>query len=133
MLGTGGTSCFFPGAVRPGDGDRKVRSVIELTLGDLVSLEFFPRSRPPTGDDSEEARRWALLDGASATFVSVAGCARKAAAAAADDSDGAGLLLPRMYADAAAMAASGATVSFVRAGYRKAISKLFAKGLMANS
>lgn len=117
MLGTGGTSCFLLGAVRAGDGDRKVRSVIELMLGVLDSLGFFPRSRPPIGDDSEEARRWTLLDGASATFVSGAGCARKAAAAAADDNDGAGLLLPRMYADAAAMAASGAAVSFVRGGY----------------
>lgn len=117
MLGTGGTSCFLLEAVRPGDGDRKVRSVIELTLGVLESLEVFPRSRP-IGDDSEEARRWTLLDGASATFVSVAGCARKAAAAAADDNDGAGLLLPRMYADAAAMAASGAAVCFVRGGCR---------------
>lgn len=95
MLGTGGTSCFLFGAARPGDGDRKVRSLIELTLGVLDSLLFLPRSRP-TGDDSEEARRWTLLDGASATFVSVVGCARKAAAAAADDNDWAGLLLPRM-------------------------------------
>lgn len=126
MLGTGGTSCFLVEAARPGDGDRKVRSVIELTLGVLDSLEVFPRSRPPIGDDSEEARRWTLLDGASATFVSGAGCARKAAAAAADDNDGAGLLLPRMYADAAAMAASGAAVSLVRGGY-SLFSKLFRK------
>lgn len=113
MLGIGGTSCFLRG-VRPGDGDRNVRSLIELTLGLLCCLLFLPRSRL-AGDDNEEVRRCVLLEEISATFVGALGCARKAAAAAAEDNDGAGL--PRMKADAAAVVALRSAVSFVR-GYR---------------
>jgi hypothetical protein len=66
------------------------------------------------------------LEDISATFVGVDGCVRKAAAAAADDNDWAGL--PRMKADAAAVVASRSAVSFVR-GYNM-ISKLSAYRLM---
>lgn len=112
MLGIGGTSCF-PRGVRPGDGDRRnVRSLMELTLGLLCCL-LLPRSRP-AGDDTEEVRRWLLFEEISATFVGALGCARKAAAAAAEDRDDDGVGLPRMKADAAADAALGSAVSFVR-------------------
>lgn len=85
---------------------------MELTLGLLCSL-LLPRSRP-MGDDSEAVRRWLLFEETCATFVGGLGCARKAAAAAAEDRDDDGAGLPRMKADAAAVAALGSAVSFVR-------------------
>jgi hypothetical protein len=112
MLGTGGTSCLPRGVRPPGDGDRNVRSLMEPTLGLLCSLPL-PRSRP-AGEDSDEARRCTLFEGTSATFVGGLDCARKAAAAAAEDNEGWAVEWPRMKADAAAVAAVGSAVSFVR-------------------
>lgn len=90
---------------------RKVRSIIEPTLGDLVS------SRRPLTLPVRELREGllllALFDCTSATFVGVIGRALRAAAAAAEDKDE---LESRrlMNTAAAAVAASGSAVSLVK-------------------
>lgn len=109
-LGTGGASCGTGAGLRPGEGDLKVRSVIELALGDLWSCF-------PWRDRSGLLVREALLlrarfDWTSATLVGVVGRALRAAAAAADDNEFEGSL--RMKAEAAAVAAFGFAVSLVR-------------------
>lgn len=113
--GTGGTSRSLGAGLRPGEGVRKVRSIIEPTLGVLVS------SRPPLTLPVREVREGlllcALFDCTSATFVGVIGRALRAAAAAAEDKDE---VESRrlMNTAAAAVAALGFAVSLVR-GYRK--------------
>ncbi|GAO14505.1 hypothetical protein UVI_02032160 [Ustilaginoidea virens] len=84
MAGTGGT-CSLGAELRAGEGVRKVRSIIEPTLGVLVS------SRRPLELPAKELTEGLLLiarfDCTSATFVGVIGRALRAAAAAAEDKD----------------------------------------------
>ncbi len=113
MFGTGGTLRSLGIGLRPpGDGDRKVRSIMEPTLG--VRRSWLPgeRSLPPGMEATEGLLRTARLDWTSATLVGVMGRARNAAAAAADDSEA--LEPRRMNAEAAAVAALGSAVSLVR-------------------
>jgi hypothetical protein len=115
MTGTGGTSCC-PGAglLPPGDGDRKVRSVMEPLLGVLRrSLDGVLLSRLPA-EDTEPLLRRARLDGTSATLMGVVGRALRAAAAAAEDRVVVVAGSLRMKADVAAVAAFGLAVSLVR-------------------
>jgi hypothetical protein len=111
IAGTGGASCgrAWP---RPGEGDRNVRSVKEPVLGDLCKPGL-PLSRLAV-DDTEGLRRATRLDWTSATLVGVIGRALRAAAAAADESEGGADWSRRMKAEAAAVAAFGFAVSLVR-------------------
>merc|ERR1719160_164377 len=113
-LGTGGTStCRGVGLRPPGEGLRNVRSVMEPVLGDLRRSVERLWGRPRLAvDETEALRRMDRFDWASATFVGVVGRALRAAAAAADDNDVDDSR--RMNADAAAVAAFGFAVSFVR-------------------
>lgn len=104
--------------MRPGEGDLKVRSVIELALGDLWSC--FPWRDRSGLLVIEALLRRARFDWTSATLVGVVGRALSAAAAAADDNEFEGSL--RMKAEAAAVAAFGFAVSLVRG---------FSRGMLA--
>lgn len=89
-----------------------MRSVIDPVLGVLrICLPPPPRSWLLV-EVTEALLRATRLDGASATFVGVIGRALRAAAAAADERVVEGSR--RMKADAAAVAALGLAVSFVR-------------------
>lgn len=112
-LGTGGTSRGFGAGLRPGDGERNVRSIIEPTLGVLVSSR---RRLPfrPCADERDGLRLKALFDCTSDTTVGLIGRALSAAAAAADERDGVWLLSRLANAEAAAVAAFALAVSFVR-------------------
>lgn len=112
-LGTGGASRGLGAGLRPGDGDRNVRSIIEPTLGVLVSSRRRLPSRPGA-DERDGLRRKALLDCTSDTIVGLIGRARRAAAAAAEERDGVWLFSPRANAEAAAVAALALAVSFVK-------------------
>jgi hypothetical protein len=81
-------------------------------LGDLCRPGL-PLSRLPV-DDSDGLRRATRLDWTSATLVGVMGRALKAAAAAADESEGGADWSRRMKAEAAAVAAFGFAVCLVR-------------------
>lgn len=111
ILGTGGTSWACGAATRAGEGegDRKVRSVIELALGDRCSSRLL-LSRLPV-DETEALLRATLFDCTCDTLVGVVGRAFRAAAAAADDRDGVDSRLRK--AEAAAVAALGLAVSRV--------------------
>lgn len=110
-LGTGGTWPSRRAGERCGDGERKVRSIMEPTLGLLWRSHTGSLSRLAC-DDADGLLRWARLVCTSATLVGVCGRARRAAAAAADESEA--LESRRIKADAAAVAALGLAVSLVR-------------------
>lgn len=105
--GNGGSSSFVCEGVRPGDGSRNVRSVIEP--------ELLRRSKPfrPAGSlvlDPMEPRRCVRFVCTSATFVGVVVWERSAAAAAADDSFVLAFWLARKAWTAAVLAVEDAGV-----------------------
>lgn len=90
-----------------------MRSVIEPVLGVLCNLPPAPRSWLRV-ELTEALLRAVRRDGASATLVGVIGRALRAAAAAAEERDVVEGCSRRMKAEAAAVAAFGLAVSFVK-------------------
>lgn len=112
MLGSGGTSWLPGAALRAGDGERNVRSVMEPELG-VRRSSCLPLSRVVLlADDTDALLLTARFDCTWDTFVGVVGRALRAAAAAADDNELDGSR--RMKAEAAAVAALGLAVSLVK-------------------
>lgn len=108
MVGTGGASSAVIG-VRCGDGERNVRSVMELWLGDLcmpLLVSWLPC------DDTEALRLCVRFVCTSATLMGVVGRDRNAAAAAAAE-EREELDARRANAEAAAVAAFGFAVAAV--------------------
>lgn len=103
----GGTLYGTGAGLRPGDGDRNVRSLIEPTLGVRVSSRLLP-----VAEDTDGLRRERRFDCTSATFVGLVGRDLSAAAAAAEESDASEAR--RLNAEAAAVAALTLAVSLVK-------------------
>ena len=102
----GGASRGIGAGLRPGEGDRNVRSIIEPTLGVRVNS-----SRLPVAEDTDGLRRESRFDCTAATFVGLVGRDLSAAAAAAEEREASEAR--RMNAEAAAVAALALAVSLV--------------------
>jgi hypothetical protein len=114
MTGTGGCGWAIGVGSPCGDGVRNVRSAMLPELPLLSNLKFGPLP----DEDIEELRRMVRLVCTSATLVGDNGRARRAAAAAADDSARFGFwLLDAMKAAAAAVEAALGLAVLTASGY----------------